>query len=208
MFKNAVSFVSLVFNRITLLLCVAFAGLLSACHGDFTPKQKAYPRVVYPEKRYELYSPSTCPYEFEKPVYAQIKIDTVFMGKKLLEPCWMNIEFPDFNGTINLTYKEITKENNLNKLIEDAHKMSFKHSKKANYIDEVLITNKNGVGGLLYNVGGDAASNIQFFLTDTTHHYIRGALYFNNEPNTDSMAPVIDFVKKDLDHFLETFKWK
>jgi gliding motility-associated lipoprotein GldD len=118
------------------------------------------------------------------------------------------LNFPDFNGTINLTYKEITKENNLNKLIEDAHKMSFKHSKKANYIDEVLISNKNGVGGLLYNVGGDAASNIQFFLTDTNHHYIRGALYFNNEPNTDSMAPVIDFVKKDLDHFLETFKWK
>jgi gliding motility-associated lipoprotein GldD len=92
--------------------------------------------------------------------------------------------------------------------LEDAHKMSFKHSKKANFIDEVAITNQYGVSGLIYDVGGDAASNIQFYLTDTSRHYIRGALYFNNEPNTDSMAPVIQFVRKDLDHFFETFQWK
>ncbi len=182
--------------------------LLVGCHGEYSPKSKAYPRVIYPEKKYELYAPADCPYQFEKPIYTRVGSDTVFMGTKLKEPCWINIEFPDFNGTINLTYKEINAQNTLSKLLEDAHKMSFKHSKKANFIDEVSITNQYGVSGLIYDVGGDAASNIQFYLTDTSRHYIRGALYFNNEPNTDSMAPVIQFVRKDLDHFFETFQWK
>ncbi|HEY0261946.1 MAG TPA: gliding motility lipoprotein GldD [Chitinophagales bacterium] len=185
------------------LFAAFFLVFLSACNGDYSPKPKAYPRVVYPEKKYETYVSPDCPFEFEKPVYAKIARDSSNNN-----PCWINVEFPDFNGTINLTYKAITPKDNLPKLIEDAHKMSFKHAKKANYIDEVLIENKNGVGGILYNVGGDAASNIQFFLTDTTHHFIRGALYFNNEPNTDSMAPVINFVRADLDSFLASFKWK
>lgn len=187
------------------MLAVFLLILLSACHGEFSPKPKAFPRVIYPEKKYELYVSTECPFEFEKPVYAKVVNDS---SGNTPNPCWLNVEFPDFNGTINLTYKEISAKNNLSKLVEDAHTLSFKHAKKANYIDEILIENKNGVGGILYNVGGDAASNIQFFLTDTTHHFIRGALYFNNEPNTDSMAPVIAFVRADLDRFLETFKWK
>lgn len=178
--------------------------LLSACHGDYQPKPKAYPRVIYPAKAYETYVSSDCPFEFRKPIYTNVVKD----NSPNANICWLNVEFPDFNGTINLTYKEITAKDNLPQLVEDAHKLSFKHSKKANYIDEILIENQYGVGGILYNVGGDAASNIQFFLTDTTQHFIRGALYFNNEPNTDSMLPVINFVRADLDSFLTSFKWK
>jgi gliding motility-associated lipoprotein GldD len=182
--------------------------LLSSCHGDFTPKQKAYPRVIFPEHKFELYDPATCPFKFEKPVYAQVEVDSVYMGHKLFQPCWLNIVFPGFNGTINLTYKEIGDTLKFDKLIEDAHSLSYKHTKKADYINEIHLQNAHGVGGLLYDVGGDAASNVQFFLTDTTKHFIRGALYFNNEPNTDSMAPVISFVKDDMRHILQTFQWK
>lgn len=183
----------------------AFIGIfLAACTGDFSPKPKAYPRVIYPVKQYETYVSSDCPFEFRKPVYAAVTRDS----SPQANPCWINVVFPNFNGTINLTYKEINAKNNLAKLVEDAHTMSFKHAKKANYIDEVLIQNNNGVGGILYNVGGDAASNIQFFLTDSAHHFIRGALYFNNEPNADSMAPILTFVRTDLDTFLSSFKWK
>jgi gliding motility-associated lipoprotein GldD len=189
-------------------LVIGFVLFLSSCHGDYMPKPKAYPRVIFPERKYELYNPESCPFKFEKPVYAQINRDTVFMGKKLEEPCWLNILFPNFNGTLNLTYKEITPKITLAQLVEDAHKLSFKHSKKANYIDETIISNSHGVSGLLYDVGGEAASNLQFFLTDSTHHFIRGSLYFYNEPNADSMAPVIDYVKKDMDHILSTFEWK
>ena len=188
-------------------LCIAVLSL-SSCHGDYTPKPKAYPRVIYPERKYEMYDPASCPFRFEKPVYAKIQVDTSFFGKRPTEPCWFNIVFPDFNGTINLTYKEINKNMTLDKLLDDAHKLSFKHDKKANYIDESLIVNKHGVSGIFYNVGGDAATNIQFFLTDSTHHYIRGSLYFYNEPNTDSMAPVLAFVRQDIDTILSTFEWK
>jgi gliding motility-associated lipoprotein GldD len=181
---------------------------LAGCHGDYTAKPRAYPRVVYPEHRYELYDPPSCPFKFKKPVYAVVQQDTVYFGHHPTEPCWLNMVFPDFNGTINLTYKEINKEVTLGRLLDDAHKLSFKHTKKANYIDESLIENKHGVSGIFYNVGGDAATNIQFFLTDSTHNYIRGSLYFFNEPNTDSMAPVLAFVRQDIDTMLSTFEWK
>ena len=188
--------------------CVLLTGL-TACHGDYTPKPKAYPRVVLPERKYELYDSKTCPFKFEKPVYADVTTDTAYYGTQLIsEPCWLNVNFRSLNGTINLTYKEIDKTNSLEKLVEDAHKLSFKHTQKADYIDEIKIQNDHGVGGILYDVGGDAASNIQFFLTDSNKHFIRGALYFNNEPNTDSMAPVVNFVKEDMKRMLKTFEWK
>ena len=187
-----------------IILCIS----LSSCHGDYMPKPKAYPRIVYPEKKYEMYDPASCPFKFKKPVYAHMQEDTAFFGKRPTEPCWMNMVFPDFNGTINLTYKEINKTMTLDRLLDDAHKLSFKHTKKANFIDENLIVNKHGVSGIFYNVGGDAATNIQFFLTDSTHHYIRGSLYFFNEPNTDSMAPVLGFIRQDIDTMISTFEWK
>ena len=193
-----------------LFFCAAVISFsLSGCHGDYTPKPKAYPRVVYPERKYEMYDPKDCPFKFEKPAYATVTQDTVFFGQKIMSiACWLNVNFPSLNGTINLTYKEINDSMKLDRLIEDAHKMSFKHTTKADYIAEIRIINDHGVGGILYDVGGNAASNVQFFLTDTTHNFLRGALYFNSEPNTDSMAPVVTFVKEDMKHMLKTFQWK
>jgi gliding motility-associated lipoprotein GldD len=181
-------------------------SVLAGCHGEYTPKPKAYPRVVFPERKFELYDPASCPFRFSKPTYSVVQRDSSGMG--MSQPCWLNIVFPDFNGTVNLTYKEINKDLTLDRLLDDAHKLSFKHTKKANYIDESIISNKHGVGGIFYNVGGDAASNIQFFLTDSTHHFIRGSLYFYNEPNSDSMAPILSYVRQDLDTILSTFEWK
>lgn len=185
-----------------------FAMLLQSCNNEYTPKPKAYPRIHFPEHTYELFNPESCPFKFEKPVYARVVNDTDYFGKQPAQPCWMNILLPDFNGTINLTYKSIGKENSFEKLLDDAHNLSYKHTKKADYINEIRIENKHGVGGLLYDVGGDAASNVQFFLTDSQRHFIRGALYFNNTPNSDSMAPVVTFVKEDLRHILGSFEWK
>ncbi len=189
-------------------LLVFHCLLLSSCNQEYSPKPKAYPRVVFPERKYELFQPKDCPYQFEKPVYANAVEDTTYFDKNLKGNCWYNIEFTDFNGTLNLTYKPLNKNQKLEQLVEDAHKLSFKHSKKADYIDEVQILNPNGVRGLLYEVGGDAASNVQFYLTDSAHHFVRGALYFNNTPNADSMRPVIDFVKEDLRFMLKSFQWK
>lgn len=197
-------------NQIKLaVLSVALSVLLFSCHSDYTPKPQAYPRVIFPERKYEMYNPAECPFKFEKPVYTQIGRDTLYFGKKLnSDQCWLNVYFPMFNGAVNLTYKDINDTMNLERLVEDAHKLAFKHTKKANYIDEIKIDNAHGVGGILYDLGGDAASNVQFFLTDTNKHFIRGALYFYNPPNADSMAPVLEFVKTDLRQMLKTFEWK
>jgi gliding motility-associated lipoprotein GldD len=156
-----------------------------------------------------MYDPAECPFKFEKPVYAQVARDTTYLGKRLTsDQCWLNVYFPALNGVVNLTYKDINDTMNLERLVEDAHKMAFKHTKKANYIDEIKIDNAHGVGGILYDLGGDAASNVQFFLTDSNRHFIRGALYFYSPPNADSMAPVLDFVKADVKQMLKTFEWK
>ena len=191
------------------VVCCLSSVVLSSCHGDYSPKPKSYPRVIFPERKYELFDPQDCPYKFEKPVYANVMHDSAFFGHKLKDDnCWLNIYFPSLNGVINVTYKEINDTMSLEHLVEDAHKMAFKHTKKANYIDEINIVNDHGVGGILYDLGGDAASNVQFFVTDTTHHFVRGALYFYNQPNADSMAPVLEFVKADMQHMLKTFEWK
>ena len=194
------------FYSLVLVLC---SISLPSCHGDYAPKQKAYPRVILPEKKYELYDPKECPFKFEKPVYSQVGRDTTYFGERLRsDQCWLNVYFPSLNGVVNLTYKDINDSMKLERLVEDAHKMAFKHTKKANYIDEIKIDNAHGVGGILYDLGGDAASNVQFFLTDSNRHFIRGALYFYSPPNTDSMAPVLDFVKADVKQMLKTFEWK
>jgi gliding motility-associated lipoprotein GldD len=196
-------------NFVFAVVCCLLSVVLSSCHGDYTPKPKAYPRVVFPERKYELFDPADCPFKFEKPVYARVQHDSTYFGQTLKnDQCWLNVYYPALNGVVNLTYKEISDTMSLERLVEDAHKMAFKHTKKANYIDEIKIDNEHGVGGILYDLGGDAASNVQFFLTDTNRHFIRGALYFYNQPNADSMAPVLDFVKADLRQMLKTFEWK
>lgn len=182
--------------------------MATGCTPDYSPKPKAYPRVDYPQKKYAKYNPANCPYSFDIPVYAKAEKDTLYLGKTNVENCWVNILFPDFNGTINLTYKPINDKATLAKLLEDAHNLTYKHTKKANFIDEYVIKNNNGVEGMIYDVGGDAASNFQFYLTDNNKHFMRGALYFYNEPNVDSMRPIMQFVRKDLDNMIETFRWK
>lgn len=196
----------LCFHALFFVLCSLF---LSSCGSEYTPKPKAYPRVNFPKQNYNLYNPDNCPFKFEKPVYAQVLRDSTYMGRELTaDMCWLNIYLSPLNGVINLTYKDIESREQYKQLVEDAHKLAFKHTKKANYIDEIQIENPHGAKGILYDLGGDAASNVQFFLTDSNKHFVRGALYFYSQPNADSMAPVLNFVKADIQHMLKTFEWK
>lgn len=190
------------------LLILSVSLFFTACEEEsFTPKPKAYFRIDLPEKVYQSFQPSDCPYSFEYPLYAKVNRDTSFFDGKTEDPCWLNISFEGLGGIIHISYKPITKEQTLFKLSEDAHKLAFKHTVKADFIDEQYIQTKNGVKGMLYDVGGNAASNVQFFVTDSTQHYLRGALYFSAAPNADSLEPVVKFVRQDMLHLLETFKW-
>jgi len=125
------------------------------------------------------------------------------------EPYWIDVYFPQFKGKLHLSYK-VVNDTNLIYYLEDTRKFVVKHIPKANAIDDSLIFDREkNIYGLLYEIqGGNAASPVQFFVTDSTRHFVRGALYFNVKPNNDSLQPVINFLRKDIDHLIGTFRWK
>lgn len=177
--------------------------LMVSCGSDYTPKPRGFFRIALPEKKYRLFD-STYPFTFEYPVYAQIIPDTL----KDAEPYWLNLNFPGFNGQVNMSYKSIN--NNLSQYAEDAYNLAMKHIPKADNIDpERIDFNEHKVHGITYNISGnEAASPYQFFVTDSISNFVRGALYFNVSPNNDSLAPVISLMKEDIRHLIETLQWK
>jgi gliding motility-associated lipoprotein GldD len=185
-----------------ILICAILLLSLLCCKRPYSPKPAGYLRIDFPEKEYQIYN-SSCPYTFEYPLYGKIVADT----SRFAEPCWINIEFPRFGGKIHISYKPV--RNNINVYIEDSRTLAYKHTVKADAINETLFTSdEKKVYGLLYQIKGDAASSVQFYLTDSTRHFLRGSLYFNVQPNADSLAPVIDFFMEDIKHLVETLEWK
>lgn len=184
------------------LISLFFLLVIGGCKKNYTPKPLGYHRIDFPKKKYQNFS-SDCPFTFEYPVYGEVRRDQ----SSNAEPCWLNIQFKEYNGTLHLSYKQV--QDNLNKLTEDARNLTYKHTIKAEAISEKLFTKPDReVHGILYNVKGNAASALQFFLTDSSNHFVRGSLYFNVQPNKDSLAPVIDYFREDVIHFMESFRWK
>ncbi|MBA2611750.1 MAG: gliding motility lipoprotein GldD [Bacteroidetes bacterium] len=168
----------------------------------FSPKPRGYFRINFPEKEYRLYD-SICPYKFEIPVYAVMKQDK----HNGADPCWLNLEFPKYRATVHLSYKVVN--NDIGKYLEDAHEFANKHQVKATGLDEIAVLRDSAkVYGLVFDIAGNTASSVQFYLTDSTHHFLRGALYFNSVPNIDSLRIVVDFIKKDILHLINTTSWK
>jgi len=190
-------------NQSVLTLIILCLIVLAACKNDYYPKPKGYFRIDLPEKEYIKFD-SSFPYSFEYPVYAKVLPDNHPQAEKY----WINITYPQFNGTLYLSYKSIDK--NLNKYLEDTRTMVMKHIPKASSIENQQYQNDiSKVYGLTYTIFGvAAASPYQFYLTDSTDHFVRGALYFSTVPNNDSLAPVIEFLKDDINHLIETFEWK
>lgn len=187
------------------LILFFFSFLVYSCSNDdavISPKPRIYFRLSFPQRQYVKYD-GDCPFTCEIPVYSKMNIDTDLRA----EPCWLNLDFPSFQGRLHLSYKPV--HGNVNGYLEQTYDMASRHQIKASGIEEQLISKDSShVYGLIYNIEGNAASSIQFFLTDSIHHFIRGALYFNAVPNTDSIKPVVDFIGKDIQHMIETFKWK
>ncbi len=179
----------------------------TACNSNYVPKPRGYFKIDFPEKKYQLFDRPGYPYTFEYPVYATVLKDSLFFGGATENPWWINIDFPQFQGRMYISYKEIGK-NKFDTLLNDAFKMTSKHSTKAASIDDSLMATPNGVHGLFFNVGGDVATANQFFLTDTTKHFLRGALYFNTTPNADSLGIVNSFLVEDVKHLINSFKWR
>lgn len=188
-------------------LFIAFT--LFACNSNYTYKKKGYFRIDFPEKKYQVFDMPGYPYSFEYPVYSQVVKDSTFFNEATENPWWVNINVPQFAGRIYISYKNIGNRNSFDSLVNDAFKMSsIKHVEISTGIVDSLMKTANGVEGIYFSLGGNTATANQFFLTDSTKHFLRGALYFDAAPNADSLGIVNEFLKKDLLHLINTLKWK
>ncbi|MGL5946737.1 MAG: hypothetical protein ACRCZV_11240, partial [Sediminibacterium sp.] len=186
---------------------LAFTSCLMSCNSPFTPKPTGYYAIPFPEKKYQTFDKPGYPYAFEYPVYASVAKDSIFFGETNENPWWININFPQFNGRIYISYKDI-KKNNFDTLVKHAFTLTGKHTVKAYAINDSVIHTKNNVEGIFFTVSGDVATANQFFLTDSTRHFLRGALYFDATPNADSLGIVNKFLIEDVKYLINSFRWK
>ncbi len=215
------------FNK-SLLNFFTFYFLLftfSSCNSAYTSKKKGYYKVDFPERKYVQFSKEGFPYSFEYPAYAKIIQDTTYFEGRPENDYWLNIDFPQFGGRIFLSYKIVGGKavykikqangsykdsagiNVFDKMVGDAFNLTNKNQVITTAIKDSLMHTPNGVTGLFFKVGGNAATARQFFLSDTTKNFIRGALYFDVTPNADSLRPVQDFLQEDINHMINTFRW-
>ncbi len=196
-------------KRISSFILFIFLSASFGCREVAVPKPKGHFRIDLPKKQYILYNDQTrknvkIPLSFEYPAYGHLTFQKEIGSK----PGWFNIEFPSYKAKIYLTYKDV--KNDLDSLLEASYNLNVKsHITKADAINEQVFSNReNKVYGILYDLKGNTASAVEFYVTDSLTHYLRGSLYFAAEPNADSLAPVIDFFREDIIHLIETLKWK
>ncbi len=176
-------------------------GMLSC--SNYSPKPYGYFRIDLPENTYTRFDSVYPPYTFEISTYAQV----IPRHSKNSKENWLDIVYPQYNGRIYCSYIKI--DNDFRKLSEESRDLVYKHTVRADAIIEHPYENdEEKVYGIFYEITGNAASPMQFLLTDSTSHFLRGALYFNAIPNADSIAPVSKFIEKDLKHLVETLRWK
>ena len=181
---------------------IFFAVFLLACTGTYSPRPYGYFRIELPQVQYRVMDTLQLPYRFELSSEAKV-IARNDDGEKY----WIDLEYPRFNAAIHCSYKRIN--GNLFELSEDSRRYVYKHTVKADGIGETVFENPDRkVYGILYDLKGNTASSLQFVLTDSTKQFFRAALYIDNVPNKDSIAPVIEYLRKDVVQIMETFEWK
>ena len=185
------------------VMVLAFVAVSCDSDDNYLPKPRGYFRIDLPEKTYTKVD-TIEKYSFECPNYALVTPDIYSPNEKN----WVNIEMPQFKGSIHMTHKPVN--GNLGEYLEDVHTMVVKHLQKANGMRDSLIVNEeHNVYGMFIEMDGKGvATPMQFYLTDSTKNFVRGALYFNFQPDNDSMQPVINFIRADIDHLINTFEWK
>lgn len=183
--------------------------LLNACNQPFDSRPKGYQKIVFPEKKYVSFNDVAYPYSFEYPDYAIIDKKVDYFGEDKKGDAWMNIQYPSFQATLYLSHSTISHgQNSLDTLVMDAYKFANNHNSMASVIEDSTFSLGNHLGGSFFHIGGDVATAYQFFLTDSSKHFLRGALYFDTKPNQDSLAPINAFLLADIQHMVQHFHWK
>lgn len=195
-------------NTSKLLLIIISLITIYSCREISVPKPKGHFRIDLPAKNYLLFEGrsvknNNTPFSFEYPSYGKLSFQT----ENIDEAGWFDIDFPIYRAKIYLTYKDV--KNDFAGLMEQTYKMNVKnHIAKADAINELPFNiPEKRVFGILYDLKGNTASAVQFYVTDSVSHYLRGSLYFSAEPDADSLAPVIEFFREDIIHIIETMKW-
>ena len=178
------------------ILFITLISVLS-CKDEVLPKPASYLRLDYPEAKYVSFE-NQCPFAFE------MNSEAIIKGEK---DCGFTILYPKMKATIYLTYKPVN--NNINKLLRDAQKLTYEHVIKADDIlEQPFLNPTKKVYGMFYQVDGNAATNSQFYVTDSIKHFITGSVYFYAKPNFDSIMPAASYVRNDMQRLMETLKWK
>lgn len=191
-----------------LLIPLILLLTMFSCNQKYTPKPRGYYRIEFPEKKYHLIQ-NNFPYRFEIPEYAEINPDK----RNPNNPNWINVEVPENKAQIHISYYQLDKNSTedklqLSELMEESRSLAYKHTIKADAIEEQLYINPGSrVFGTVYKIEGNAASPMQFYLTDSVKHFLRGALYISEVPNIDSLRPVINFLEPDVIRIIETTSW-
>ncbi len=176
---------------------------IGSCQSDYLPRPKGYNRIDLPEPAYNQLA-MELPYTFEHSQYASIEPDSFSLDEK----DWINLNYRGFEAKVHLTYKPIDgNRENLKAYLSDAMSLTSKHQIKAYGIDELLVRTPEGYTGLVAELVGDVPTQFQFFVTDSTQHFLRGALYFNTAVKNDSLAPIIEYIKSDIIHLINTLEF-
>lgn len=207
------------------IVCLVFCFYFTSCNSTYTSKRRGYFKIDFPEKKYVKFDQPGFPYTFEYPEYARIIKDSTYFESTPDNPYWINVDFPSFKGKIFISYKTIggisvykiktflgykdsTGINSFENLVNDSYKLSYKNDIKAYSINDSLMHTPNNLTGIFFSLTGNVATSKQFFLSDSTKHFLRGALYFDATPNEDSLRPVNDFLQQDIRHIINTLRWR
>lgn len=194
-------------SEITFLILITVSVI--GCKEVAVPKPKGFFRIDMPERQYTTFSAiknkeENLPFTFEYPAFGKLNFNEEFDNEK----GWFNIEFPAYKASLYLTYKDINR--NFDELMEQTYRMNVKsHISRADAISESYFINDSvKVFGILYDLKGNAATAVQFYLTDSVKHFLRGSLYFKSTPNADSLEPVVKYFREDIITLIETLRWE
>ncbi|MBB3699613.1 gliding motility lipoprotein GldD [Flammeovirga yaeyamensis] len=200
-------------RQLTYILPILFISLFFSCGSSdstaYLPKPRGYHRLEMPDHSYQKDAFKDkafkgYPYTFEVAKNAEIVPDESFMS----EPYWIEVQYPEFKATVDISYKKLANYDSLVGYTNTSNVLTFKHNVRATAIDEYTTRTNKGYTAVLYEIEGDVPSQFQFFVTDSTEHFFRAALYFPSSTQNDSLAPVIDYVKEDMMHMLNTLEWQ
>lgn len=196
------------------LLISVLAGLLFfafSCGGDAelaVPKPRTFPRILYPERVLNRLTPPDCPFSFSFPNYAKVEQKTLFFDEAPAHPCWFDLYIPAFDGRLHFSYYPLKGKKDWEEKRKQAFDLVGFHNKKASNIIEHPIDKVEDIGGMAFEINGPAASPYQFFLSDSSQHFVRAALYFNTQARPDSMRPIVQYVVEDIQQLIAGFKWE